>query len=546
MPIGKRLGLSFGLVTLFVIAMVVIGALQLKSVADEANAMMTVPLAKERVISDWYRTIYSNVRRHSLIARSGDVDLIRQSMADNAAASQASSEQQRKVAELIRTPQEHEVFEHVSDMRKRFVKARDDVYKAREEGRADDAKRILDTEFTPSADRYLADLQSLLDTQRTAINDSAAAVQATYASGLMHLMLIGCLAIAIAVVLAVVITRGITRPLNRALDTANAVATGDLTTQIVVDSRDETGKLLAALKTMNGNLLRIVGEVKMGTDTINTASAEIASGNLDLSSRTEHQAGSLEETASAMEQMTATVKQNAEHAQQANQLAQSASSVASEGGKVVGQVIDTMGDIDASSRKIVDIISVIEGIAFQTNILALNAAVEAARAGEQGRGFAVVASEVRTLAQRSSAAAKEIKALIDDSVAKVGIGSTLVSQAGSTMAEVVSSVKRVTDIVSEISDATQEQSAGLVQINHAIAKMDEVTQQNAALVEQAAAAAQSLQDQAGKLVDTVSVFKMAMPERSIKVTQFKPARLPQKRLVRPALTNSEDGSWEQF
>jgi len=569
LPIGKRLGLSFGLLTLFVIAMVVIGALQLRSVADQADAMMKIPLAKERLVSDWYRTIYSNVRRHSMAARSGDVDLIKQFSAENEAASKNSSEQQRQVSELITSPQERAVFDSVSTLRKRFVKARDDVYKAKEEGRADDAKHLLDSEFTPSADQYLAALQSLLDTQRKTINDTGAAVQAAYTTGLTESILVGCLAIAMAIVLAIVITRGITRPLNHALDAANAVAAGDLTMHIRVESKDETGKLLAALKTMNGNLLHIVSDVKTGTDAINTASAEIASGNLDLSSRTEQQAGSLEETASAMEQLTSTVKQNADNAQQANQLAVSASQVAVEGGHVVGRVVATMGSINASSRKIVDIISVIDGIAFQTNILALNAAVEAARAGEQGRGFAVVASEVRNLAQRSSAAAKEIKVLIDDSVAQVDTGSALVAQAGSTMDEVVNSVKRVTDIVGEISSATQEQSAGLGEINQAIAQMDETTQQNAALVEQAAAAAQSLQEQAGKLAQTVSIFKMdarmqivqaapakrELPTRGINISpkaQALPAQMPgktvapAKKLVGAALAKSDDGDWEQF
>jgi methyl-accepting chemotaxis protein-1 (serine sensor receptor) len=315
--------------------------------------------------------------------------------------------------------------------------------------------------------------------------------------------------LAVAVLMGFLLVRAISRPLELAVKLAQGVAAGDLTQQIEVRSQDETGQLMQALKDMNANLLKIVGEVRMSTDTIATASSEIASGNLDLSSRTEQQAGSLEETASAMEQLTSTVKQNADNARQANQLAASASDVASRGGEVVRQVVDTMSSINESSKKIVDIISVIDGIAFQTNILALNAAVEAARAGEQGRGFAVVASEVRSLAQRSAAAAKEIKALIDDSVAKVGNGSTLVAQAGQTMDEVVASVKSVTDVVGEISAASQEQSTGIEEVNRAITQMDETTQQNAALVEQAAAAAQSMQEQAGRLSNAVSVFRLA-------------------------------------
>ena len=260
---------------------------------------------------------------------------------------------------------------------------------------------------------------------------------------------------------------------------------------------------------MNGQLLAIVGQVQLGTQTIATASSQIAAGNLDLSARTEEQASSLEETASSMEELTATVKQNADNARQANGLAATASEIAKKGGLVVAEVVDTMGAINASSRKIVDIISVIDGIAFQTNILALNAAVEAARAGEQGRGFAVVAAEVRNLAQRSAAAAKEIKTLIGDSVEKADTGAKLVHQAGVTMDGIVESVRRVTDIMGEISMASQEQTAGIEQINQAIAQMDEVTQQNAALVEQAAAAAESLQDQAATLAQVVSVFKTA-------------------------------------
>ncbi|MBO9536263.1 methyl-accepting chemotaxis protein [Herbaspirillum sp.] len=314
--------------------------------------------------------------------------------------------------------------------------------------------------------------------------------------------------VVIAFGLAISVARIVSRPLGDAVEVAQRVAQGDLTVDIRATGTDETGQLMHSLKAMNDSLQKIVGEVRTGTDTITTASSEIATGNLDLSSRTEEQASSLEETASAMEELTSTVKQNADNARQANQLAVSASEIASQGGSVVGQVVETMGSINESSRKIVDIISVIDGIAFQTNILALNAAVEAARAGEQGRGFAVVASEVRSLAQRSAAAAKEIKQLIDDSVGKVDAGSVLVEQAGNTMSEIVSSVRRVTDVVSEITAATQEQSTGIEEINRAITQMDEVTQQNAALVEQAAAAAQSLQDQAGRLQEVVSVFKL--------------------------------------
>ncbi|MES2115063.1 MAG: methyl-accepting chemotaxis protein [Pseudomonadota bacterium] len=305
------------------------------------------------------------------------------------------------------------------------------------------------------------------------------------------------------------ITRGIVGPINHAVKVARTVAGGDLSSRIDVRSTDEIGQLSAALKEMNHSLIGIVQEVRGSTDAIATASAEIAAGNLDLSERTERQAGALEETASSMEQLTSTVKQNADHARQANALAQSASDVAGQGGAVVAQVVETMASINESARKIVDIISVIDSIAFQTNILALNAAVEAARAGEQGRGFAVVANEVRNLAQRSAAAAREIKALIGDSVGKVDAGARLVDEAGHTMGEIVASVRRVTDIMRDIAAASQEQLDGIEHINEAVTQMDQGTQQNAALVEQASAAAATMQERAAHLSDAVGLFRLS-------------------------------------
>jgi methyl-accepting chemotaxis protein len=347
--------------------------------------------------------------------------------------------------------------------------------------------------------------------------------------------------LAMAAWLGWLLVRAIVRPLEEAVRIAGAVAQGDLTQHIEVRSNDETGRLMGALRDMNDSLVEIVTRVRAGTDTIATASSEIADGNLDLSSRTEQQAGALEETASSMEELTSTVRQNADNARQANVLAGSASQVAGKGGEVVAQVVETMGDINTSAGKIVEIIAVIDGIAFQTNILALNAAVEAARAGEQGRGFAVVAGEVRNLAQRSAAAAKEIKSLIDDSVGKVQHGAELVDQAGATMKEIVASVSRVTDIMAEISAASQEQTAGITQVNEAIVQMDQTTQQNAALVEQASAAAQSLQHEATSLARTVGAFRIAgsvavtaaaaAPKRQAAPAAKAPAQVP----ARPAL-----------
>ncbi|OSZ67376.1 methyl-accepting chemotaxis protein [Hydrogenophaga sp. IBVHS2] len=316
-------------------------------------------------------------------------------------------------------------------------------------------------------------------------------------------------ALLIAVGMAVWIIRSITGPLNQAVDLARAVSAGDLTKQVEVRSQDEVGVLMLALSEMQSGLVKVVSQVRTGSESVSSASVQIAQGNQDLSSRTESQASALEETAASMEELSSTVRQNADNAVQANQLARSASQVAEQGGQVVSQVVQTMKGIETSSRKIADIISVIDGIAFQTNILALNAAVEAARAGEQGRGFAVVAGEVRNLAQRSASAAKEIKDLITESVERVASGTALVDRAGSTMNEVVDSVRRVTDIMAEISAASKEQSDGVGQIGEAVTQMDQATQQNAALVEEMSAAASSLRTQAGELVQAVAVFRLA-------------------------------------
>ena len=387
---------------------------------------------------------------------------------------------------------------------------------------------------------------------------------AILSSARMQAALIALLVIAAVGFMGFKITVRLINSLEEAVHISRTVASGDLTGRIEVTSNDEFGQLMQALKEMNDSLVNIVGRVRVGTDTINTASAEIASGNLELSSRTESQASSLEETAASMEELTSTVKHNSENAKMANKLAQTASEVATRGGNEVSTVVQTMGTINDSAKKIVDIISVIDGIAFQTNILALNAAVEAARAGEQGRGFAVVASEVRNLAQRSAAAAKEIKELINASVENVEAGSRLVNQAGTTMTEVVNSIRQVTDVMAEITAASNEQSQGINQVNQAVIEMDSVTQQNAALVEEAAAAAGALQDQAAQLTEVVKVFKLdqaaaarptaARPSQKLRtVTKpLTPRLAPKRETVRsierstaPAESNDADG-FEEF
>src|SRR5450830_1266111 len=372
----------------------------------------------------------------------------------------------------------------------------------------EEAVKLIATQIDPLQQKALLEINKLVDLQDTASMDLRSNAESSANKLVGALTAIGVIVLLAGVGFSIILTRSITKPLDDAVQIAKRVAAGELSQRDAADGNDEISELLNALKEMSDNLFNIVSEVRQGTDAIAIASSEISTGNADLSSRTETQAGALEETASSMEQITATVRHNADNARQANDLVTSASNFAVQGGGEVGKVVDTMNSIKESSRKIVDIISVIDGIAFQTNILALNAAVEAARAGEQGRGFAVVASEVRNLAQRSASAAKEIKILIGDSVEKVDSGSRLVDAAGKTMKEIVTSVKHVANIMSEITAAGQEQSTGIEEVNRAITQMDEMTQQNAALVEQAAAAAESMEEQAANLAHAVSAFKL--------------------------------------
>ncbi len=414
----------------------------------------------------------------------------------------------------------------------------------------------LTTTFLPVRDSMRALIKLQLEvgkTEFTASQDRYQMARAVAIALIAFSLVLGGIA-------AALIIRNITRAIASALQMANSVAAGNLTEKIHVDSQDELGQLLTALQRMNDGLVGIVVEVRNGTESIATAAAQIAAGNQDLSSRTEEQASSLEETASSMEELLSTVKNNAENARQANTLAGTASSVASKGGTVIGHVVETMERINDSSRKIVDIIGVIDGIAFQTNILALNAAVEAARAGEQGRGFAVVAGEVRNLAQRSAQAAKEIKSLIGSSVEQVEAGTKLVDEAGDTMQDIVRSIGRVTDIMADIAAASQEQTDGIEQINEAVIQMDQVTQQNAALVEEAAAASEAMQDQAAQMAQVVSVFQVdaallrapVAARASAPARPAKPAALSKPRPLsvglkeKKASTPASADEWEEF
>ena len=538
--IGTRLAAGFALVLLLSVISTSYALYSARVNAEATREMMEKPLAKERLVSDWYVLIYSAIARTSMIARSTDETLsgvFAETIADS---TKQGSELLKKIETLLVSEEEKAIFKASIVERVKYQDAKTEVMNARKGGNAALAESTYRDSFAPAATNYQNNVKALLAQQRQAIDATAHAIEAANGRSFTLLLLLCALVVPLGSICAWLITRSITAPLQAAVKVAETVAAGDLRTHFGTAASDEIGDLMRALHGMNEALRKVVSEVQTGTNAIATASGEIAAGNQDLSARTEQQASSLEETASSMEELTSTVKQNADNARQANQMAVAASSVAERGGDIVSQVVDTMGAIDTASTKIVDIIGVIDGIAFQTNILALNAAVEAARAGEQGRGFAVVATEVRSLAQRSAAAAREIKTLIGDSVEQVNNGTRLVQQAGSTMSEVVDSVRHVTDIMAEITAASAEQSMGIDQVNQAIAQMDQVTQQNAALVEEAAAAAESMQDQAARLAQVAAGFQLehvtpaVAPVRAARPARTASAATPRLATRRPS------------
>ena len=512
MRIGVRLGLGFGvlLALLLAVAMLALGKLaalqhHIEQITQENNAEVKLAVSMRVALNQVATSARNMVLLSDEAGRRHELDALQQSREGYNAAEQA-------LGALIQRPGKEarakELFAQVQQLKTQARPLMDQVLAL---AAADDdaaATRLLMEKAHPAQKAWMLATGELAELEY-ALNDRAAAeAAASYAKARTTLLALVGAALAAGALAAWLSTRSITRPLAQAVQVARTVAAGDLSMRIAVDRGDEAGQLLDALKSMNDSLRRVVGQVRASCDSIATASGQIASGNADLSQRTEEQASNLQQTAAAMEQLTGTVAQNAETARQAAQLAAAASSVAAKGGAVVEQVVGTMEQITASSRRIADIISVIDGIAFQTNILALNAAVEAARAGEHGKGFAVVASEVRSLAQRSAAAAREIKDLIGDSVDRVDMGSRLVADAGSTMQDIVGQVQRVTALIEVISHATQEQSTGIAQVGTAVNQLDEVTQQNAALVEESAAAADSLRQQAGDLVRAVGVFRL--------------------------------------
>ncbi len=511
MKVSTRLSIGFGLVLLMTAIMIAIALIKFSSIGEINDKIIEQDWVKADAAETINAATLANARNNMEILISTDKAQVVKIYERIEVNKKAINESLATLEKLIYKPEGKDLLAKIKEARAKYATYNAEVRKLVEDSKKDEAISLMITAALPALDALQEPITALAELQKKIVIASSAEVKQDINSAHVLMIILGGLALFIGIGAALLITRTLLKQLggepDYAAGIAGSIAAGDLTVAIDTKASDQTS-LLAAMKTMRDSLINIVGQVRTGTDTIATASSQIAAGNLDLSSRTEEQASALEETASSMEELTSTVQQNADNARQANQLAVSASDVALKGGAVVAQVVETMGSINDSSKKIAEIISVIDGIAFQTNILALNAAVEAARAGEQGRGFAVVASEVRNLAQRSAAAAREIKSLIGDSVEKVEAGSKLVDQAGSTMQAVVESVKRVTDVMSEIMAASQEQTSGIEQINQAIMQMDQVTQQNAALVEEAAAAAASLQDQTGNLAQVVSVFKL--------------------------------------
>jgi methyl-accepting chemotaxis protein len=508
MRIGARLALGFAIAILIMLVMSLVGISRIQEVAARTDQLVNDRYVKVVLLND----MRSQVNRGAQAVRNAmltpDAAQTQEFLRQFAAADEAGGVSAGKFAKSDLTPDVRAIFDQQNTAYYAYKELLDKAIAQYRGGDREGAVQAMFNNVIPAQTVYFRHLDELLKGQRELMTRDADAATAAAKTATTLMVVLLVLATIVSVVIGWLITRSVTGPVDEAVRIAETVASGDLTQQIVAHRKDEMGRLLGALRDMTAALTGTVRTVRDSTDTINTAAAEIASGNMDLSNRTEQQAASLEETASTMEELTSTVQQNAENARQANQLVVSAANHANEGGQVVSQVVETMGSIKESSSKIVDIIGVIDGIAFQTNILALNAAVEAARAGEQGRGFAVVASEVRNLAQRSASAAREIKELINDSVEKVDAGSRLVDQAGTTMDRIVTSVQRVADIMNEIASASQEQSSGIAQVNTTITTMDTATQQNAALVEEAAAAAASMREQAQRLVAAIAVFRI--------------------------------------
>ncbi|WP_414442401.1 methyl-accepting chemotaxis protein [Burkholderia sp. 22PA0106] len=508
LKIGVRLSTAFGIVVALLIGTTLLGVRNIESSVARMNGIVSqrysLIASSTQIKNNGYKA--NGILSNLLLAT--NADQAKKYMDDYAVIRKLNADTYAKFEKQLTDEQSKALFTSQFQARSDYGQSVKKFFGLIAASNQEAARDVYQGEMARLQDDYYTLVDKMVDFQAGEMNDDVAKATAEGRWAKLQMGVIALCALLISVFTAWFITRSITRPINRAVALAEAVASGDLTHRLDTTGKDEVSRLLMALRKMTDSLNIIVGSVRTGTHAITLASQEVASGNMDLSTRTERQASALEQTAAAMEQLTSAVKQNASNAQQANQIAGDASAVAVRGGGEVDRVVDSMNTINASSRKVVEIISVIEGIAFQTNILALNAAVEAARAGENGRGFAVVAGEVRSLAQRSAVAAKEIKALIDESVSQVDVGTGVVEQAGDTIRQVVKSITAVSSIVNEMSASSLEQSDGIEQINHAITQMDQVTQENAALVEESAAAAQALRNQADALAGTVAAFRL--------------------------------------
>jgi methyl-accepting chemotaxis protein len=508
LKLGHRLALGFGSVMVLAALIAIVGWVGLTRTMDDVDANNLYQEHATKALR-WEGMTLLNVNRTLAIAEAGGNDDVKRHFQPLIKETSAQiSILQKELQESAASPDEKQHFAEIATRRNVYVTARDAIFSLLE---LEDpgAKEALHSQLMPAATRYLTAINNYQQLVRKKADAQASEAVSEVSRDKLLLLSLAVVSLLLAAGAAFLITRSVTGPMQRAVDATRHIAEGDLSRPLDTGGNDEMAELARSLDHMQGSLRQIVGDVRSTTDSIQVASTEVASGSQDLSSRTEQTASSLQQTTSTMEHISGTIRNTADAARTANQLVTGAADAATKGGQVVSQVVSTMSDITDSSRRIVDIIGVIDGIAFQTNILALNAAVEAARAGEQGRGFAVVAGEVRALAQRAANAAREIKGLITASSEKVETGASLVQEAGASMQDIVTSVQRVADIIAEISSASNEQSDGISQISSAVSHLDNMTQQNAALVEESAAAAESLKDQAARLAEVVSVFRTA-------------------------------------